>query len=174
LIFAGKAHPADRIGKALLTELVRFSRRPDASGRLIFVPGYDMEVARAMSAGCDIWLNTPIRPREASGTSGEKVALNGGLNCSILDGWWAEMFDGRNGWEIPASDAGDPERRDDEESAAALTVLEDIAAEFFDSYDSEFIERIRYSWMDLGPRITAARMVGEYRDQMYGPAMSQA
>jgi starch phosphorylase len=173
LIFAGKAHPADQRGKDLVAELVRFSRRPDVAGRLLFIPGYDMEVARAMCAGCDIWLNTPIRPREASGTSGQKAALNGGLNCSILDGWWAEMYDGRNGWEIPASDSDDPDRRDDEESAATLDVLGRIAAEYFDSYDSEFIERIRHNWMDLGPQITAARMVGEYRDRIYGPALTR-
>jgi starch phosphorylase len=173
LIFAGKAHPADEIGKALLAELVEFSRRGDVSGRLLFIPGYDMEVARAMCSGADIWLNTPIRPREASGTSGQKAALNGGLNCSILDGWWAEMYDGRNGWAIPASDKGDPDRRDDEEAAAALDLLGEIAAQYVESYDSEFIERIRHNWMDLGPRITAARMVGEYRDRIYGPALSR-
>ena len=173
LIFAGKAHPDDHHGKALLAELVRFSRRPDVAGRLIFVPGYDMGVGRAMVAGCDIWLNTPVRPREASGTSGEKVALNGGLNCSILDGWWAEMFDGRNGWEIPSSASTDPGGRDFEDGAAALAVLEDIAAECFDTSSSRFADRIRYAWMDLGPQITAARMVRDYRDQMYGSALSR-
>lgn len=167
LVYSGKAHPADDHGKALLAALLRFSRRSDIAGKVVFVPGYDMEVAAAMCAGTDVWLNTPVRPREASGTSGEKAALNGVLNCSILDGWWAEMFDGRNGWEIPASDAEDPERRDDEEAASALEVLRSITAEYFDSYDSGFVERIRHNWLSLGPRVTAARMVAEYRERLY-------
>ena len=173
LLYAGKAHPADTAGKELLAELLRFSRRPEVAGRLVFVPGYDMEVARAMVAGCDVWLNTPIRLREASGTSGEKVALNGGLNCSVLDGWWAEMFDGANGWEISSSDAVDPDERDEADAASAMDVLFDIAEEYFESFDSRFIERIRYGWMTLGPQITAARMVRDYQDQMYGPALSR-
>lgn len=166
-VYSGKAHPADGRGKALLAELLAFSRRPDVSGKVVFVPGYDMAVGAAMCAGSDVWLNTPVRPREASGTSGEKAALNGGLNCSILDGWWAEMFDGRNGWEIPSSHEEDPDRRDAEESAAALDVLGSVAAEYFDFYDSKFMERIRHNWVSLGPRVTAARMVAEYRDRLY-------
>ncbi len=173
-VFAGKAHPADEKGKALLADLVLFSRRPDVAGRLIFVPGYDMEVARAMCAGSDVWLNTPVRLREASGTSGQKAALNGCINCSIPDGWWAEMADGINGWQIRTSDHDDPELRDDEEAAATLEALSEIAVEYFDSYDSHYIPRIRHSWMTLGPQITAARMVSEYRDRIYGPALSTA
>ena len=171
-VFAGKAHPADDRGKALLGRLIQFSLRPDVGGRVIFVPGYDMEVARAMCAGSDVWLNTPVRLREASGTSGQKAALNGCVNCSIPDGWWAEMADGQNGWQLRTSDHPDPNLRDDEESAAALDTLGEIAAEYFDSYDSDFIARIRHGWMTLGPQITAARMVSEYRDRIYGPALS--
>jgi starch phosphorylase len=167
MVFAGKAHPADDRGKALLADLVQFSRRPEVSGRFVFVPGYDMEVARAMLAGSDVWLNTPVRGREASGTSGEKAVLNGGLNCSILDGWWAEMYDGRNGWKIDTSTAADEAERDRQESANALAALEEIRAVFFDSYDEVFVERIKHGWVDLGPKITAARMVAEYRDRMY-------
>jgi glycogen phosphorylase len=108
LVFAGKAHPADDPGKALLAAVLAHSATPAANGRFTFVPDYDMAVARAMYSGCDVWLNTPVRPHEASGTSGEKAALNGALNCSIRDGWWAEMSDGRNGWDIALSDATDP------------------------------------------------------------------
>ncbi len=107
-VFAGKAHPADGGGKALLADIVAYGRSPRARGRFLFLPDYDMAIARAMFAGCDVWLNTPVRPHEASGTSGEKSALNGGLNCSISDGWWDEMADGSNGWTIPSSEAADP------------------------------------------------------------------
>ncbi|MGH1494210.1 MAG: alpha-glucan family phosphorylase, partial [Acidimicrobiales bacterium] len=99
-VFAGKAHPADKDGKELMANIVAFSQSSDANGRFIFLPDYEMGIARAMYAGCDVWLNNPIRPHEASGTSGEKAALNGGLQCSILDGWWDEMYDGDNGWAI--------------------------------------------------------------------------
>ena len=122
-VFAGKAHPNDDPGKALLAEVVAFAASADALHRFVFVADYDIEVARAMYAGCDVWLNNPVRPHEASGTSGEKSALNGGLNCSISDGWWDEMADGRNGWTIPASASVEPAVRDRAESAAALDLL---------------------------------------------------
>ncbi|MBT8203617.1 MAG: alpha-glucan family phosphorylase, partial [Acidimicrobiia bacterium] len=122
-VFAGKAHPADKEGKALLAEIVAFAKTRAANGRFVFLPDYEMAVARAMYAGCDVWLNTPIRPHEACGTSGEKAALNGGLNCSISDGWWDEMADDRNGWTIPDSLANRPGRRDREESAVALEII---------------------------------------------------
>jgi starch phosphorylase len=171
-VFAGKAHPADKAGKALLAEVVAFSRSAEANGRFTFIPDYGIEIARRMYDGCDIWLNTPVRPREASGTSGEKSALNGGLNCSILDGWWAEMFDGRNGWDIPTSEAKVDTRRDREESAATLDRIEEIIAEYHGDPEA-FISRVRHNWRSLGPQVTATRMVAEYRDSIYGPALSR-
>ena len=100
IIFAGKAHPADEPGKALVKEIYQISRRDEFKGKVIFLENYDMEMARYLVSGCDIWLNNPIRPHEASGTSGQKASLNGLPNCSILDGWWAEGYNGSNGWAI--------------------------------------------------------------------------
>ena len=172
-VFAGKAHPADGPGKQLLAEIAAFAESSAANGRFTFIPDYGIGIARVMYHGCDIWLNTPIRPREASGTSGEKAALNGGLNCSILDGWWAEMFDGENGWTIATSDAADPSRRDREEAAAALDTLDEILAEYYGD-PAAFVSRIRHAWRSLGPRVTAERMVAEYRDRIYAPALTRA
>ncbi|NND02296.1 MAG: alpha-glucan family phosphorylase [Acidimicrobiia bacterium] len=172
-VFAGKAHPADVPGKALLAKVVEFANSEESNGRFTFVPDYGIDIARHMYEGSDVWLNTPVRPREASGTSGEKAALNGGLNCSILDGWWAEMFDGQNGWAIPASEAEDPLVRDAAEAAATLDVLDAILAEYHDS-PVEFVGRIRHAWRTLGPQVTAARMVSDYRDEIYGPALQRA
>lgn len=172
-VFAGKPHPADPLGKELLAEVVEFAGSAAANGRFTFIPDYSISIAQAMYEGSDIWLNTPIRPREASGTSGEKSALNGGLNCSILDGWWAEMYDGRNGWAIATSDAAEPARRDREESAATFDVLNLILDEYHGD-PAAFVSRIRHGWKSLGPRVTAARMVAEYRQQIYMPALSRA
>ncbi|MGA7227292.1 MAG: alpha-glucan family phosphorylase, partial [Acidimicrobiia bacterium] len=169
-VFAGKAHPRDGMGKELVAEIVAQSLSPDAHRRFTFIPAYDMEVGAAMVEGCDIWLNNPIRPREASGTSGEKAALNGALNCSILDGWWAEMYDGRNGWAIEASEQSDPEMRDREEAASLLDMVETIRDEYFGARH-DFHERIRHAWRTLGPRVTAARMLREYQEGIYLPAL---
>ncbi len=171
-VFAGKAHPADDPGKMLLEEIVRFTESPASQGRFTFIPDYGIGIARIMYAGCDIWLNTPVRPREASGTSGQKAALNGGLNCSILDGWWAEMYDGHNGWAIHTSKSEDAHERDLEESAAAHDTLEQILSEYYDR-PVGFIHRIRHNWRSLGPRVTAGRMVADYRDKIYAPALKR-
>ena len=104
LIVAGKSHPADDAGKALIQQVVRFADAPDVRHRIAFLPDYDMSMARLLYWGCDVWLNNPLRPLEACGTSGMKSALNGGLNLSIRDGWWDEWYDGENGWEIPTAD----------------------------------------------------------------------
>ena len=114
LIVAGKSHPADDGGKALIQQVVRFADRPHVRHRIAFLPNYDMSMARVLYWGCDVWLNNPLRPLEACGTSGMKSALNGGLNLSIRDGWWDEWYDGENGWEIPSADGSDrrgPARR---------------------------------------------------------------
>ncbi|MGA1034775.1 MAG: alpha-glucan family phosphorylase [Ilumatobacteraceae bacterium] len=181
IIFAGKAHPADHPGKALLAGVVAHGRTPEANGRFTFIPDYDMGVARAMYHGCDVWLNTPVRPHEASGTSGEKAALNGALNCSIRDGWWAEMSDGRNGWDIPLADPdqgfGDvtDDARDDIESANTLALLAEIAAEFHADGtghpSAAWTSRMRHAWRTLGPLVTAGRMVAEYDREWYQPML---
>jgi starch phosphorylase len=174
-VFAGKAHPADGWGKQLLANIVEFGATEAARGRFTFVADYDIGVARAMYAGSDVWLNNPVRPREASGTSGEKAALNGAINCSILDGWWAEMSDGRNGFDIATSDAVDEHERDLAESAAALTCLEQITAEFHadgvGTPSSAWLERVRHNWRTLGAQVTAARMVRDYQDHLYTPLL---
>jgi starch phosphorylase len=172
-IFAGKAHPQDEMGKALVAEIVGYSVSDSARQRFTFLPGYDMNIARTLVQGCDIWLNNPIRPREASGTSGQKAVLNGGLNCSILDGWWAEMYDGANGWAIPASDEEDPEARDAIESASTFDTLASIL-ETYHTDRPRFHDRIRHSWRTLGPRVTAARMIRDYESEVYVPALDRA
>ncbi len=171
-VFAGKAHPQDGHGKSLISEVVSYASSPAANNRFTFVPGYDMRIARTLVEGCDIWLNNPIRPREASGTSGEKAALNGGLNCSILDGWWAEMYDGANGWTITSSDEEDDELRD----AAEATSLFDTLGSILEMYHGDrpaFHERIRHAWRTLGPRVTAARMVRDYTADVYEPSLAR-
>ena len=172
-VFAGKAHPADEPGKEVLHRVVSFAHSPEARGRFVFIPDYQMAVAKVMYAGCDVWLNNPVRPNEACGTSGEKAALNGGLNFSILDGWWAECFDGANGWAIPTSDASDRAQRDDEEAAALFGILTDELVPLF--YDGEgrpsasWLAKVRHNWKSLGPFVTAARMVDEYDRRLYRP-----
>ena len=139
LIVAGKSHPADDGGKALIQQVVQFADRPEVRHRIAFLPDYDMSMARLLYWGCDVWLNNPLRPLEACGTSGMKSALNGGLNLSILDGWWDEWYDGENGWAIPsASGVADEERRDDLEAAALYDLLQkSVAPRFYERDEQE-------------------------------------
>ena len=172
-VFAGKAHPADEPGKEVLSRVVEYASSGAAHGRFLFIPDYEMAVARAMYAGCDVWLNNPIRPNEASGTSGEKSALNGGLNFSILDGWWDECYDGENGWVIPTSLADDRAVRDSEEASALHDVLASAIVDLFyqdgESMSAAWIARVRHNWKTLGPFVTARRMVREYDERLYRP-----
>ena len=137
LVVAGKAHPADDGGKALIQQIVRFADDPAVRHRIVFLPDYDMSMARYLYWGCDVWLNNPLRPLEACGTSGMKSALNGGLNLSIRDGWWDELYDGANGWAIPTADGiDDPDRRDDLEANALYELLAtQVAPAFYDRTD---------------------------------------
>ena len=129
LIIAGKSHPADDGGKKLIQEMVAFADDPEIRHRIAFLPGYDIGMARYLYWGCDVWLNNPLRPLEACGTSGMKAALNGGLNLSIRDGWWDEWFDGQNGWAIPTADGvEDADRRDEVEARAIYELLEQPGA----------------------------------------------
>jgi len=175
-VFAGKAHPADNPGKDIIREIELFARQLDVGHRLVFVPDYDMAVARMMYHGCDVWLNNPRRPLEACGTSGMKSSLNGGLNCSILDGWWDECFDGRNGWAIlSADDDPDQNRRDQREATSLFGLLErEIVPLFYrrgaDGVADDWVATMKANWSSLGPFVTAARMVRDYTTQLYEPA----
>jgi starch phosphorylase len=176
VVVAGKAHPADDGGKRLIQEMVTFADDPRLRQRIVFLPDYDMRLARFLVAGCDVWLNNPQRPLEACGTSGMKSALNGGLNLSIRDGWWDEMYDGRNGWAIPtAAGVGDPGRRDALEAGALYELLEQQVVPLFYARDDDgvpggWVEAVRHTLTTLGPRVLADRMLGEYVDRLYRPA----
>jgi starch phosphorylase len=176
LVIAGKAHPADDGGKQLIQQMVRYADDPRLRHRIVFLPDYDMALAAAMVQGCDVWLNNPLRPLEACGTSGMKSALNGGLNLSVRDGWWDEWFDGENGWAIPsADDVTDPARRDELESAALYDLLEQVVAPLFydagpDGLPQRWLEMVAHTFADLGPRAEASRMVREYVTDLYVPA----
>jgi glycogen phosphorylase len=176
LIVAGKSHPADDGGKALIQQVVKFADRPEVRHRIAFLPDYDMSMARQLYWGCDVWLNNPLRPLEACGTSGMKSALNGGLNLSIRDGWWDEWYDGENGWEIPTADGlADESRRDDIEAAALYRLMEkSVAPKFYDRNEHgvpmRWVEMVRHTLIALGPKVLASRMVRDYTEQYYAPA----
>jgi starch phosphorylase len=179
LIIAGKSHPADDGGKRLIQEMVRFADDPEVRHRIVFLPNYDIAMAQPLYPGCDVWLNNPLRPYEACGTSGMKSALNGGLNLSILDGWWDEWYDGKNGWAIPSADGlDDPDRRDDLEAGALYDLIEnEIVPRFYDvssggeqGVPTRWLEMLRHTLKSLGPKVLATRMVRDYVRQLYGPA----
>jgi starch phosphorylase len=175
-IIAGKAHPADDGGKRLIQQMVQFADDPVVRHRILFLPDYDMALARALVQGCDVWLNNPLRPLEASGTSGMKSALNGGLNLSIRDGWWDEWYDGADGWAIPSADGlEDPQRRDELESSALYDLLGlTVAPRFYDTgpdgLPRRWLEMVGHTLRALGPRVQASRMVREYVEDLYIPA----
>ncbi|MDF8264941.1 alpha-glucan family phosphorylase [Luteipulveratus flavus] len=183
LVIAGKAHPADDTGKKLIQQMVQFADDPKIRHRIVFLPNYDIAMAQQLYPGCDVWLNNPLRPFEACGTSGMKAALNGGLNLSILDGWWDEWFDGQNGWAIPTADqsssaAGavmDEDRRDDLESAALYDLIESHVRALFYDRDAEglpqrWMSMVSHTLGTLGPKVLATRMVRDYVTQLYAPA----
>lgn len=167
-VFAGKAHPADEEGKAVLAEIAAFAATDEAQGRFALIPDYDIEIAQEMYGACDVWLNNPVRPREACGTSGEKSALNGGLNCSILDGWWADWFVDGIGWAIPTSELADTAARDLAEATALHELLAGEVLPTFaerDAWWSMTTAMLRH----LGPLVTSGRMVAEYDQRFYRP-----
>ncbi len=176
LMVAGKAHPADEGGKKLIQELVKFADQEGVRERIVFLPDYDIGMATVMYPGCDVWLNNPIRPLEASGTSGMKAALNGALNLSILDGWWDEWYDGENGWAIPtANGVEDHDRRDDIEAEALYTLIENSVAPTFYARDEHdlpagWIRLVKHTIRTLGPKVLATRMLAEYVQRLYMPA----
>ncbi|MGI8695146.1 MAG: alpha-glucan family phosphorylase [Mycobacteriales bacterium] len=176
MVIAGKSHPNDDSGKALIQQLVRFADDAGVRHRIAFLPNYDIGMAKLLYSGADVWLNNPLRPLEACGTSGMKAALNGGLNLSVRDGWWDEMYDGENGWAIPTADGvTDPERRDDLEAAALYELFETQVRPRFYARDSggvpqRWIEMVRHTMASLGPAVVASRMVRDYVRQLYAPA----
>ncbi len=174
-VFAGKAHPRDDDGKRYIQHIIHLSKYSDLKGHLVFIENYDVHVARQMVSGCDVWLNTPRRPLEASGTSGMKAGCNGCLNLSILDGWWREGYDGTNGFAIGEdSHADSVEEQDRVDSANLYRVLTQEVIPLFFQRDAQgiprqWIQRIRRAMVTLVPQFNTARMVREYAERYYLP-----
>jgi glycogen phosphorylase len=179
LIFAGKAHPQDTAGKELIRQIIHFARNPDARRRVVFLEDYNINLARYLVQGVDVWLNTPRRPLEASGTSGMKAALNGALNLSILDGWWDEGYTPETGWAIGCGEEyGDENYQDEVESNALYNLLEkDIVPLFFNraanGLPRGWIKKMKNSMRTLGPQFNAKRMVRQYVEESYIPAQER-
>jgi starch phosphorylase len=181
IVFAGKAHPADEPGKRLIQEVYRHVKSSRNGGRLVFLDDYDMDMARHMVQGVDIWLNTPRRPREASGTSGMKAGMNGTLNFSVLDGWWAEGYNGKNGWAI--GDDTHYDNQDLQDEADALSFYETLENEIVPLYYTKrsadglpgpWIERIKETIRTVSPEFSMTRMVKEYTTELYQPCWTSA
>lgn len=180
LVFAGKAHPADEPGKILIQQIYNLAKHNKLGGRVAFVEDYDMHMARYLKQGVDIWLNTPRRPREASGTSGMKASLNGVPNLSILDGWWVEGYNGANGWAIGGTQKfDDPEEQDRQDANSLYQLLEDEIVPLFYSRDRDdiprgWVEVMREAIRSNAPTFSTYRMVKEYTTEMYINAMKNA
>ena len=173
ILVAGKAHPADRPGQDLIRHIFQLSQEPGLRGRVVFLEDYDLRVGRRLVQGVDLWLNTPRRLMEASGTSGMKAGANGALNCSVLDGWWPEAADGTNGWAIgPAERTGEPQDEDALDSLALYQLLEEeIVPLYFDRGDDDvprqWVERMKRSILSVGRQFSANRMVRDYWEVAY-------
>jgi glycogen phosphorylase len=172
LVLAGKAHPRDDEGKRMVQHLFTFKWAPEIGGRVVYLDDYDLSSAARMVRGCDLWLNLPRPPLEASGTSGMKSAVNGGLQLSVLDGWWAEGYDGENGWALPGEedpDHGEQDRRDGSELHRLLD--EEVSREFYDRDESglprAWLARVRASLKTNGPAFSATRMMRDYVERFY-------
>ncbi|TVP58599.1 MAG: alpha-glucan family phosphorylase [Halomonadaceae bacterium] len=180
LLFAGKAHPQDLPGQALIRRIHEFASQPAFLNRVFLLEGYDIALARKLVTGVDVWLNTPEYPLEASGTSGQKAAINGGINLSVLDGWWAEGFDGSNGWGVaPHCDDLPADQRDLVEAEDLLDILEhEVIPSYFTlgpgGYSRDWIQRCKASMYTVLPRFSAERMVLRYAEDIYAPASSGA
>ncbi|HVO49338.1 MAG TPA: alpha-glucan family phosphorylase [Steroidobacteraceae bacterium] len=178
MLFAGKAHPADEPAKQVLREVRQLMTAPEFLGHIIFLEDYDLQLARWLVSGVDVWLNNPIAPLEASGTSGIKAAINGRLNLSILDGWWAEGWMQDNGWGIPPANAQDPDRRDALEAEMILdTLQEEVVPLYYDRRDggfsSEWVRRSKRAMSTVIPRFNMERVLHDYTRGLYQPAASQ-
>ena len=180
IVFAGKAHPRDEIGKDIIRQLVHYSSDPEIRTRLVVVEDYDMDLAKVLYQGVDLWLNNPRRPYEACGTSGQKAVLNGALHCSTLDGWWDEMFDGDNGFAIGgADDSPDVAQQDAADAQSLFELLErTVVPTFYERTEGplprRWLGRVRRSLETLGPRVLATRMVREYVEDFYLPLADRA
>ncbi|MDX6560344.1 MAG: glycogen phosphorylase, partial [Gaiellales bacterium] len=180
LLVAGKAHPHDGDGKRLIEEFGAFAAGHDVRHRVIMLADYDIALARVLVSGVDVWLNTPLRPLEACGTSGMKAALNGVLNLSILDGWWDECYDPAFGWAIPSAEENglDPAERDAREAASILDLIEhELAPRFYDRDNHlprAWLGMIRSTVTTLAPQLLATRMVRDYVEQIYLPTAAAA
>jgi starch phosphorylase len=176
IIFAGKAHPADQEGKDFIRQVVHYARRPEFRNRIVFLEEYDMKLGRYLYQGVDLWLNTPRRPLEASGTSGMKATANGAINVSILDGWWDEAYDGTNGWAIGRGEEyEDAAYQDQVESQAVYQMLEaEIIPMFYnrgrDGLPREWVRRMKYAMRTVCPVFNSYRMVKGYTESLYLPA----
>jgi starch phosphorylase len=172
LVIAGKAHPQDHEAKDTLRELLALRHQPNVASHIVFLEDYDMHMAPRLVAGVDLWLNLPRPPLEASGTSGMKAALNGGLNVSVLDGWWAEAYDGSNGWGVDGAVEEDVDAQDDRHAAATLELIEkEVVPLFYDCDDDGvprgWVRRVKASIRTAGLGFTAQRMVGDYARSAY-------
>ncbi|MDE3035223.1 MAG: alpha-glucan family phosphorylase, partial [Nitrospirota bacterium] len=178
IVFAGKAHPADEPGRQFIHEVYGFCRDHGLGGHIAFLEDYNMHMAKFLVQGVDVWLNTPRPPMEASGTSGQKAALNGVPHLSVLDGWWHEAYDGANGWAIPlAPDLTDSRALDAHDAEHLYRILEaDVIPLYYqrdrDDIPRGWIELVKDAIRTVAPRFSARRMVKEYTDLLYGPASS--
>jgi alpha-glucan phosphorylase-like protein len=173
IIFAGKAHPHDNEGKRFIQQIIEISRQSDLNGKVVFLENYDINVARHLISGADIWLNNPRRPLEASGTSGMKITIHGGLNLSIMDGWWREGFNGKNGWKI-GDDHNETDRdaQDESDFESLIQVLsKTVIPEFYDRDDRgiplAWVQRIRDAMQTLLSQFSTNRMLAEYIQKYY-------
>jgi starch phosphorylase len=178
VLLAGKAHPADKAGQELIQHLFQLTQSETLRGRVFFVEDYDMRVGRMLVQGVDVWLNTPRRPMEASGTSGMKAAMNGALNLSIADGWWPEGFDGANGWVIAGEEASDETAQDREDALALYHLLEEQVVPAYYERDDKGVPRrwvgmMKEAIATISPRFSSDRMVRDYCERAYLPLLSR-
>ena len=180
LVFGGKAHPRDVNGQRIIAQVIKWSNDRRFRDRVVLLPDYDMRLGAVMTAGSDVWLNNPRRPREASGTSGQKVVLNGGLNLSVLDGWWPEGYDGSNGWAIgEARTFASTEEQDAADGASLYHQLETSVLPAWKDRDSRgipraWMQRIRRSLSTCLPQFSSHRMVRDYVVKLYEPAAAES
>jgi starch phosphorylase len=174
-VFAGKAHPLDEDAKRIVRDLFQLKGSPGVADRVAFLEDYDLSFAAEVMAGCDVWVNVPRAPQEASGTSGMKSCLNGGLQLSVLDGWWAEAYDGTNGWALEAGTDLDPAEQDQRDADALFDLLESDVVPLFHARTAagiphDWLAKVRASLRTNGPRFSATRMVQEYGSRIYPPS----
>jgi starch phosphorylase len=179
VVLAGKAHPSDEDGKRMLESLFALKSAPEVAARVVYLEDYDLASAAVLVQGADVWLNLPRPPLEASGTSGMKAAVNGGLHLSVLDGWWAEAYDGANGWALPGDVLDDQTAQDERDGAELARLLREEVVPLFWERDGDglpqgWIERMRASLRTLGPAFSAQRMLRDYREQEYRAVLGEA